>query len=156
MKRLRPEDVDKIVLQIDETRRVEHFRNQDRPDARFVKASRRQDPAIGRAKTRLRTAHYRNRLDQKKAATTHQIGMAMVMALVTAASKKVMTGEDWDLVGRALADLQARGFDLLEVKASLRKLRNKLVDPADRAGEPGESTGAPVRPSAWEHASPVF
>jgi hypothetical protein len=82
--------------------------------------------------------------------------MAMVVALVTAESKKVMTGEDWDLVGRALADLQSRGYDLAEVKATLRKLRNRMVDPADRAGEPAESTGAPIRPSTWEDVTPVF
>jgi len=40
-----------------------------------------------------------------------------------------------------LADLQSRGFDLLEVKSSLRKLRNRMVDPADLEGEQTESTG---------------
>jgi hypothetical protein len=57
MKRLRAEDVDRTVARIDETRVAEQFRNQDRPDAKFVKNGRRQDPAIGRAKARLRTAH---------------------------------------------------------------------------------------------------
>lgn len=42
-------DVDRIVARIDETRVAEHFRNPDRADSRFVKARRRQDPAIGRA-----------------------------------------------------------------------------------------------------------
>ena len=136
-------DVDRIVAQIDETRVAEHWRNPDRADARFVKQRRPQDPKIRKAKGRARTAMYRNRLDQRGAPTTHQIGMAMVMSLVTADSKS-MTRSDWNLVGRALANLQSRGFDISEAKASLRKLRNRVVDPADREGEQTESTGEPI------------
>jgi hypothetical protein len=44
-----------------------------------------------------------------------------------------------------LADLRA----LKEAKAMLRSLRNRLVDEADRAGEPGESTSEPLAPSFW-------
>jgi hypothetical protein len=140
MQTRKPSDVDWIVAQIDETRVAEHWRNPDRPDARFVKNVRRQDPKIRRAQTRLRTAHYRNRLDQAKRPSTYQIGMAMVAALATAELKS-MSRSDWNLVGRALADLQSRGFDLLEVKSSLRQLRNRMVDPADREDEQTESTG---------------
>lgn len=132
------EEVARIVARIDETRVAEHFRNPDRPDARFVKPRRSQDPAIGRAKARARTAAWRVRLDQRRAASTTTIGMALVMALATA-KRSGMTGEDWSLVARAMADLQSRGFDLAEVKASLRRLRNRMVDPVDRKGEPGES-----------------
>jgi hypothetical protein len=133
------DEVARIVSEIDETREAEHFRSPDRPDARFVKPRRRQDPAIGRAKTRARTAAWRVRLDQRGAATTYEIGMALVVALATAKSKE-MTGDDWDLVGRALADLQSRGFDLAEVKDTLRRLRRRLRDPADDRGEPSESS----------------
>ncbi|MES2600436.1 MAG: hypothetical protein V4602_06470 [Pseudomonadota bacterium] len=65
--------------------------------------------------------------------------MAMVMALVTSDAEN-MTKTDWNLVGRALADLQSRGFDLAEVKSTLRRLRNRMVDPADHdyeSTEPG-------------------
>jgi hypothetical protein len=154
-KMLRPTDVDRIVAQIDETHRAEHFRNPDRPDGMFVRSRGRQDPAIGRAKTRIRTAHYRNRLDQRRSASTYTIGMAMLVALVTADSES-MSRSDWNLVGRALADLQSRGFDLSEVKASMRKLRNRMVDPADRAGEPGDSTSASINPASQQNESPVF
>jgi hypothetical protein len=135
------DDVDRIVAQIDETRVAEHWRSPDRPDAKFVKRHR-QDSKIRKAKGRARTAMYRNRLDQRAAPSTAQIGVAMVMSLVTADSKS-MTRSDWNLVGRALANLQSRGFDLSEVKASLRKLRNRVVDPADREDEHTESTGEP-------------
>jgi hypothetical protein len=64
MQTRKPSDVDRIVAKIDETRIAEHWRNPDRPDAKFVKRRRRQDPKITRAKTRARTAVYRNRLDQ--------------------------------------------------------------------------------------------
>lgn len=143
-------DVDRIVDQIDETRMAEHWRNSDRPDGRIVRSRRRQDPAIVRAKTRVRTAHYRNRLDQAKRPSTYQIAMALVISLVTADSES-MSRSDWNLVGRALADLQGRGFDLLEVKASLRKLRDRQV--ADRESE---STGEPIDPSAWSGAANTF
>ena len=153
--KLKTEDVARIVARIDETRVAEHFRNPDRPNAKFVKADRRQDPAIGRTKTRLRTAHYRNRLDQAKRPSTYQIGMALVMSLATASADS-MSRSDWNLVGRALADLQRRGFDIAEAKKTLRRLWNQMVDPADREGEAGESTAAPIQPSAWETASTVF
>lgn len=84
MKRVEHNEVDRIVARIDETRAAEHFRNPDRPNAKFIRRRRRQDPAIGRAKTRLRTADYRNRLDRRGAPSTAQIGMSLVVALVTA------------------------------------------------------------------------
>lgn len=120
-------DVDRIVSQIDETRIAEHYRSPDRPDSKIVKPRRRQDPAIRRAKARLRTASYRNRLDQRGAPSTSTIGMALVMALVTA-KRSLLTESDRDLIGRALSDLEARGFDLREVLHSLRRLRRRLVD----------------------------
>lgn len=140
-KSMKSDDVARIVARIDETRVAEHYRNHDRPDSRFVKARRRQDPSIGRAKARIRTAHYRNRLDERRAPSTHEIAMSLVVALVTAESKS-MSKTDWNLVGRALADLQARGFDLQEVKSNLRRLRNRMVDPADRIGESTDPVGS--------------
>ena len=32
----------------------------------------------------------------------------------------------------------------------MRKLRNDMVDPADRAEEPGEGCAAPIMPKGWE------
>ena len=151
----KPEDVGRIVAKIDETRLAEHFRNPDRPNARCVKAVRRQDPAIGRAKTRLRTAHYRNRLDQAKRPSASQIGMAFAVAFATAQST-TMTASDWNLVGRAMADLQSRGYDLAAATETLRRIRHRMVDPADRKGEACESTAAPIQPNAWETTSTVF
>lgn len=120
-------EIDRIVAMIDETRVAEHFRDPDRPNARFVAKRRRQDPAIGRAKTRLRTARYRNRLDQRCAPASAVIGMALVTAFV-ASSISSMTDNDWDLVGRAMADLQRRGYNLAEVKDVLRRFKARVVD----------------------------
>jgi hypothetical protein len=139
MQKLKADEVDRIVAQIDLTRVAEHWRNPDRPNARFVKQVRRQDPQITRAKTRARTALYRNRLDQRGAPSTHQIAMAMVVALVTARLDE-LTEVDRGIVGRALQDLQGRGFNIIEAKDMLRKLRNRMVDPVDLEGET-ESTG---------------
>ena len=127
----KPDDVDRIVSQIDETRMAEHFRNPDRPDSRFVKPRRRQDPAIRRAKGRLRTAAYRNRLDQRAAPSTTQIAMSLVVALVTS-RLDALTEVDRGIVGRMLTDLQNRGFSVSESHAMLRRLRDRIVDPADR------------------------
>jgi predicted TIM-barrel fold metal-dependent hydrolase len=64
MQTRKPSEVDRIVGQIDETRREEHWRNPDRPNGQFVKKPRRQDPTITRAKTSVRTAVWRNGLDR--------------------------------------------------------------------------------------------
>jgi hypothetical protein len=140
MQTRKPSDVDRIVAQIDETRVAEHWRNSDRPNGQFVKKRRRQDPKIRRAKTRVRTAHYRNRLDQRGAPSTYQIAMALVTALVTATLDE-LTEADRGIVRRALVDLQGRGFSIIEAKDMLRRLRNRMVDPADLEGESTESTG---------------
>lgn len=120
-------EIDRTVAMIDETRASEHFRNPDRPNPRFVKTRRRQDPAVRRAKARLRTAAYRNRLDQRRAPPVNTIGMALVTAFVTS-SMSSMTDNDWNLVGRAMVALQHRGFDLAEVKDALRRFKARVVD----------------------------
>jgi hypothetical protein len=137
------EEVARIVSRIDETRASEHWRNPDRPDGRVVKTRRKQDPAISRAKARLRTAAYRNRLDQRSAPSTQQIGMSMVVALVTSQMDQ-LTEADRGLVARMLADLQNRGFSVSESQAMLRRLRDRIVDPADRGDRSTESTSPPV------------
>jgi hypothetical protein len=116
-------DVDRLVAAIDETRQAEHFRSPTR-------ARQRQDPAISRAKTRLRTAVYRNRLDQRRAASTDVIGRAMVRALVTANLESITAG-DRDVIGRALLGLRDAGYSLTEVRDTLRRLRRRLVIDSD-------------------------
>lgn len=133
MKNGKTSEIDRIVARIDETRVAEHFRNPDRPDSRFVRARRRQDPAIRKAKTRLRTAHYRARLDQRRSPATSVIGMALVAALVTA-KRSEMSREDWNLVARALLDLQRRGFDLAEIKDTLQRFKRRVMT-VDRIDE---------------------
>lgn len=56
-----------------------------------------------------------------------------------------MTWTDKDLLARALMDLQARGYSVVEAKATLRRLRNRYVDPGDRQGEATESCAPPLR-----------
>jgi hypothetical protein len=143
-----PDDVDRTVARLNEALKTEHWRNPDRPDATFIKNRGRRPPEIVRAQGRIRTASYRNALDRRCAPTTQQIAMALVTALVTTRQSE-LTEADRGIVGRALVDLVARGFDLHEAKAMLRRLRNRLVDEADRAGEPGDSTAEPLAPSSW-------
>jgi hypothetical protein len=103
---------------------------------------------VAKAQGRIRTAAWRNALDRRACPTTNQIAMALVKALVTSRPEEI-TAADRGIVGKALVDLFARGFDLKEARAMLRRLRNRLVDPKDREGEPGESTSEPLTPSAW-------
>ena len=136
----------RIVAALDETRRAEYFRDPDRPDAKFLRSRRgRQHPDVVRAQARVRVANWRVQQDRRGAPTTAQVGMALVSALATA-SLAELTASDHALVGRMLQDLVQRGFDIQETKAVLRRLRNRLVDPADHAGEPGDSTDLPVQP----------
>lgn len=126
MKTVKSDDATRIVKQINETRRSEHFRNPDRPDAMFVRPRRGgQDPEVIKAQTRLRTAHWRNQQDRRGAPTTYQIGMSVIAALVTSRIGDI-TEADRGLVGAMLKDLQARGFSIDETKAVLRKLRHRM------------------------------
>jgi hypothetical protein len=79
-----------------------------------------------------------NRLDARRAPSTHQIAMSLVVALVTSRMHE-LTDDDRGLVGRMLVDLQSRGFSVVESRAMLRRLRNRIVDPADRECEADSS-----------------
>lgn len=144
---MQPEEIDRITAQIDETRRTEHWRDHDgRPDSRAFRprSTGRVPPAVVRSQTRLRTAAWRNRKDRSRSPDSHQIGMALVRALITSKLRE-LTWTDYDLVDRALADLQSRGFSIAETKAVLRRMRTRYVDPADRAREPDDSCGPAIR-----------
>lgn len=140
-------EVNRIVGQIDAMRRdlfdMEHV---DKPDGRAFRERGRQDIRITRAKTRLRTAAWRKRMAENRTATADQVSRAILAALVTSSTEDLMQS-DRNLVNRALAGLQARGFDVSSTAKSLRRMRNELMNPADREDE--TSTGAPIVPSTW-------
>ena len=126
---------DRIAAAIDETRKTEHWRDHDcRPEARAFRSRGRVDPQIVRSQTRLRTAHWRNQQDRRRAPDSREIGMALLSALITSKLGE-MTYTDKDLVARMLMDLHARGYDVKEARATLRRMRNRYVDPVDRQGE---------------------
>jgi hypothetical protein len=156
MQTVKTKEIDRVVAALDETRHSEFFRNPDRPDGRFVRERRgRQHPDVLRAQARIRTAHWRNKMDRKRAPTTQQICMSLLVALVTS-NLNELTERDHGLVGKMLLDLQSRGFSIVEAKATLRRLRNRMVDPDDRAGEPGETTGPALQLSAWGNPASIF
>lgn len=119
-------------------------RDPNRPDNVFVKTRRRQPIEVRRAQQRLRTARWRSELDRRKAPTTAEVGMALATALATTSWQDRLTRPDYDLIRRALSDLEARGFDPKEVRKTMRRLRTRMVDPGDRAGEADESCGPPI------------
>ncbi len=138
---LRQDDVDKIA-EADDVRKSYFHRDPDRPDGRFVKQRARVSPEVRRAQGRLRTDRWRSDMDRRKAPTAEQIGMAMVVAMATSSNLRGLTRAELDLFERAFHDLKARGFDIKEAVRTMRRLRNRLVDPADRDGEPTESSVA--------------
>jgi hypothetical protein len=82
-------------------------------------------------------------MDSRAAPDVREIGMALVYSLITSRLSE-LTWTDKDILARALQDLQARGYDLHEAKATLRRLRNRMVDPGDRQGEPDDGCGKPI------------
>ncbi len=135
-------ETDRIAAAIDETRKTEHWRDHDcRPEARAFRSRGRVPPEIVRAQTRLRTAHWRNQQDRRRAPDAREIGMSMLHALITSRLSEI-TRSDKDLIARMLVDLDARGYSVVEAKATLRRMRNRYVDPGDRQGEPTESRPA--------------
>ncbi|WP_340672317.1 hypothetical protein [Bradyrhizobium ottawaense] len=83
-------------------------------------------------------------MDRRRAPTVAEVGMALATALATTNWSDTLTGADYDLLRRALDDLQARGFSIDEARRTLRRLRIKLVDPGDRQGEESRGCGPPV------------
>jgi hypothetical protein len=148
--------VDRTVAVIRRTSAELFFRNDDRPSTQFVPVRQRQDPEIRKAKAQARTAAWRMECDRRKRPEARDVGMALLLALVTSPDLLDMTGRELRFVGAALADLEARGFDREETKAVMRRLRNRMVDPGDRQGEESESTGPAIVPSSWstEKSSP--
>ncbi|MGJ4932560.1 hypothetical protein ACQR1I_09235 [Bradyrhizobium sp. HKCCYLS2038] len=145
-RRLTLDDIDRIVSEIDDERRQEHSRSSDRPDSVFLRNVNRPSVDVRRAKGRLRTAAWRSRMDQARVPDTNTFGRALVYALVTS-SMDQLTELDRSIVGRALLDLRSRGYDVVAQNKALRRLRNRLVDPADRQGEP-DYPGAPATSAA--------
>jgi hypothetical protein len=125
----------RVVDAIDATRQTEHWRDHDgRPDAKAFKGRGRVALDVVRAQTRLRTADWRNRMDRKRSPDSREIGMSLVHALITSKLSE-MTYSDRDLIARMLVDLQARGYDVVEARSTLRRLRNRYVAPGDRNGD---------------------
>jgi hypothetical protein len=137
LRTLNRDDVDRIA-QLDSVRSATFFRDPDRPDSRYVRSRGPVPAEVRRAQGRLRTAHYRAELDRRKAPTTRDLGMALAVALATTPRLNTLTRSDFDLIRRALLDLQARGFDMAEARKTMRRLRSRLMDPADREGEADE------------------
>ncbi|MHC2844913.1 hypothetical protein [Bradyrhizobium diazoefficiens] len=142
-RQLTQEDVD-LIHEMDEARGSYFQRDPERPDNRFVKPRRRQPIEVRKAQQRLRTARWRSEMDRRRAPTVGEVGMALAVALATTSWSDRLTSLDYDLIRRALADLEARGFSIEEAKRTLRRLRIKLVDPGDRQGEESEGCGPPV------------
>lgn len=143
------------IDRIDAERRASLYRDPDRPDAHFLRSRDRLPKEVLRARARVRTDRWRTDMDRRKAPTASQIGLSLVHALVTSRLDE-LTESDRGLVGAMLTDLQSRGFDVKEALATLRRTRNRLVDPADREGEASETTGPAIVPGSPESSAHLF
>jgi ATP-dependent exoDNAse (exonuclease V) alpha subunit len=134
-RQMKDDEVNRIVQSIDATR-VDLFSmdHVPAPEGRAFRKRAKEDIRITRAKSRLRMAAWRKANAESKRATGDQIGKAMLQALATSKLGDLVRS-DYNLVGRAFADLQRRGFDIGEAKEYLRRLRDETVPPVDRAGE---------------------
>ena len=142
-RKLTPQDVD-LISEMDAAKASYFQRDPERPDSRFVKPRRRRPAEVVRAQQRLRTARWRSEMDRRRAPTVGEVGLALATALATTSWSDALTSLDYDLLRRALADLQARGFSIDEARRTLRRLRMRMVDPGARAGEADESCGPPI------------
>jgi len=142
-RQLTPEDVDRIA-EMDSVRGTLFYRDPERPDSRFVKPRRRRPAEVVKAQQRLRTARWRSEMDRRRAPTVAEVGMSLAVALATTSWSDKLTALDYDLIRRALDDLQARGYSIEEARKTLRRLRVRMVDPGDRQGEADESCGPPI------------
>jgi hypothetical protein len=137
---VKPTPTDLEVDRIDRMRESEFWRDPDRPSVKFVPARQRQNPEVRRAKTRARTAAWRTRLDRRRRPESREIGMSLLVALVTSPNlDHAMTPGELRFVDAALADLQERGFDLEQVNLVLRRLRRRLVDSDNRKVEQSDT-----------------
>jgi hypothetical protein len=126
---VKPRSLDPKVDRIDQRRESELWRDPDRPGGKLVPARQRQNPEVRKAKSRARTAAWRNRLDRLRRPEISEIGMSLVVALVTSPNLDgSMTDRELRFVDVALADLEARGFDLGQINLVLRRLRRRLVN----------------------------
>ena len=149
-RRLTQDDVDRIA-EMDVAKGTYFQRDPLRPDNAFAKRKKRSVPIeVKRAQGRMRTARWRSSLDKKRAPTVADVGMALAAAIATTNWSDKLTPADFILLSRALHDMDERGFDVKEAAQTLRRLRNRLVDPADRAGEESEIAGVGGFPNAWE------
>lgn len=127
MKKTRADEVARVVAALDETRKAEYFRNPDRPDGSIMRPRRqRQPPEVVKAKARIRVARWRNVQDERRAPTTQQIGAALVVALASTAKLDELTIDDPGLVGRMLTTLRNNGYDIIETKETLKRVRGRL------------------------------
>jgi hypothetical protein len=153
---MRSKEVDTLVDQIDKTRESVFFRDPDRPSTTFMPARKKEDPRIRRAKTRARTAAWRNDLDRQRRPESADIGKALLLALVMSKNLLDMTQPEVQFVTAALDDLAVRGFDRAQTLKVLRRLRNRLMDPADLQGEEPESSSSTVMSSTAKTPSTPF
>jgi hypothetical protein len=137
---LYPADVDEIA-KLDDMRKTVLYRDPDRADGRFVRPRRVVRPIeVIRAKGRARTAAWRAENDRAKRATLEQIGKSLCIALVTSKLEE-LTEDERSLVGRMLADLKARGFDVIESRNTLKRLQKRLLGPIKNKGNADHTVG---------------
>jgi hypothetical protein len=121
------------ISQIELLQRQYQTRSESRPRSRTIEHAGRPDPALRKAKDRLRTAAWRNEQDQLCRPEAAVIAMALLKALCTSESVEQIDEKSVGILTKALHDLEARGFSLVETRAVMRRLRKRWRQEAQSA-----------------------
>src|ERR1700730_11422331 len=87
----------------------------------------RQPAEVVKAKSRVRAARWRSENDRVRRPETADVALFMLRALVRLHDLDNIDPEDRTLVGSALTEMLAAGYDLDQIQAVCRRLRKRVL-----------------------------
>ena len=119
---------DQSVSDIDAARQQYFTRSPDRPSGR-VRTRSRQSPEFKKAKSRLRTAAWRDSLDKRGRPETDQVAVQFMVSLVEVARDSGHAVEDLPETKAAFAKMfdamAERGFQRTEIESVIKRLTRR-------------------------------
>jgi hypothetical protein len=122
---------DQTVAEIDRARESYFTRSTDRPQGRIRPRSRQSDE-VKVAKSRLRTAAWRNELDKRGRPESDAVALQLLVCLIHVARDSGYEVADMPETKKAFdrmfSIMEERGFQLAEVKAVIKRLTRRAGD----------------------------
>jgi hypothetical protein len=113
----------KSVSDLDRERSEVYFRT-----GVFARRKGQRQPAeVVKAKSRVRAARWRSENDRVRRPETADVALFMLRALVRLHDLDNIDPEDRTLVGSALTEMLAAGYDLDQIQAVCRRLRKRVL-----------------------------